>query len=145
MKIISMFSCVLVLTAFVVFGCNKFNLDKNIIHTYEACLDKEKCVINFNELFPFDWDYLFIFGIGSESDGVSDNIGFRYGYKDPSSRLILLIKGNNILFKQEEKSISKAYPIVFDTDSIRFTRENSIFRINKDENSYVLTHIPNFD
>jgi|GEM_PF-2305767 len=103
---------VLLFAFFMNYACNSYENDKvdNFIESsYSKCDDKENCTIDFKEL--FDYDKLYVFGVGITNEEVSKTIGFEYKGDKDISRLILFVKNNQIKYEQN---------IVFDPDSNPF-------------------------
>lgn len=103
---------ILLFTFLINYACNSLEnekVDNFVESSYSKCKGKSKCIIDFKEL--FDYDKLYVFGVGITNEEVSKTIGFEYKGDKDISRLILFVKNNQIKYEQN---------IVFDPDSNPF-------------------------
>ena len=121
-------------------ACNLLTKDKvesYVESSYSKC--NEKCQVDFNSI--FDYDKLYIFGVGVTNEEVSKTIGFQYKGDKDISRLILFVKNNNIIYEQNLIfDDSKPYKLMFVTDKTFFTNKIK-FSIEKDEDIFILKPI----
>ena len=135
----------LIFVVILIFNCQSCNtlrndkLDNYVENVYSNCRDK--CVINFNNL--FDYDRLYVFGGGVSNEEVSKKIGFKYSGDKDISRLILFVKNKTIVYEQNLVfNDSEPYKVFFVTNKEYF--ENNVeFSLEKDENIFLLKPIQN--
>ncbi|MFH6946406.1 hypothetical protein [Flavobacterium sp. FlaQc-50] len=112
-------------------------LDNYVENVYSNC--KDKCVVNFNNI--FDYDKLYLFDEGVSNEEVSETIGFKYNGDKDISRLILFVKNKTIVYEQNLVfNDSESYKVFFVTNKEYF--ENNVeFSLEKDENIFILKPI----
>jgi hypothetical protein len=145
------------------------NSDKNteefntlISQEYDKCLKKEdSCIVNLKDVFPFDWDKMYVFSNEhypeSNYKSISKITGVSYSgnRKYLENRSILFIKDKKIVhevltYYQPEGYIdTKPMYVGFvygDKFPDFFLKNNSIFKVKKHNNlGYSLRYIPNGD
>lgn len=121
-------------------ACNIMRSDKvddYVENVYSNC--KNKCVLDFNNL--FEYDKLYIFGVGASNEDVSKVIGFKYNGDKDISRLILFVKNKTIVYEQNLVfNDSEPYKILFDANKEYFTNEVK-FSLQKEEDNFILKPI----
>jgi len=131
----------IILLVFIVTGCaNKETITKIVEKTYVNCSDKINCSVDFSKTFTFD--YMYIISEGITEVGINKIIGFNYPYtKDSTTRLILFVKDNQIVYKEEEAVFHNPYSINFPRNKIKFNRDDAVFNIKKQDNRniYILS------
>lgn len=121
-------------------SCNTLRddkLDDYVENVYSNC--KDKCILNFNNLFVYD--KLYVFGVGTSNEDVSKIIGFKYSGDKDISRLILFVKNKTIVYEQNLVfNDSEPYKVFFVTDKEYFT--NSVkFSLQEKEGTFMLKPI----
>lgn len=112
-------------------------LDDYVENVYSNCNDE--CVLNFNNL--FEYDKLYIFGVGASNEDVSKIIGFEYKGDKDISRLILFVKNKTIVYEQNLVfNDSEPYKVFFVTDKEYFSN-NVKFSLQEKEGTFMLKPI----
>lgn len=112
-------------------------LDNYVENVYSNC--KDKCVINFNNI--FDYDKLYLFDEGVSNEEVSETIGFKYNGDKDISRLILFVKNKTIVYEQNLVfNDSESYKVFFVTDKEYFTN-NVKFSLQEKKGTFILKPI----
>ena len=107
--------------------------------------------VNFENIFPFDWDKMYIFSrehFPCESD-ISNITGAKYnGYHNCDDRLILFIKDNKITFEVmtlyktddfDDEIAPFKYNFFYGTNSLfYFTKNNAKFKVQKYKDQLLL-------
>lgn len=133
----------LVFVIILIMNCQSCNLiqddklDNYVENVYSNC--KDKCVLNFNNL--FEYDKLYIFGEGVSNEDVSKIIGFKYNGDKDISRLILFVKNKTIVYEQNLIfNDSEPYKVFFVTNEEYFKNDVE-FSLEKEEGIFILKPI----
>lgn len=124
-------------------SCAEKPFDEEVFGAYENCEDKANCEVDFNEAFGGkEWDRMYIFHESVTDRGVRELTGIDYDGNKDMSRLLLLVKDDKIILEQSDLSVENPYEINFDRNApYMYHYSNSLFKIEKEEGYYYLTHI----
>lgn len=103
------FSLVVVLLLVIISSCTNNVTDDLIKKTEQKCADNEHspCIITLNEVTEFQWDKLYLFPSWTNSDTISNRIGFEYTRDDVPDDYtrMLFTKQKQVVYEEDFKSL----------------------------------------
>jgi hypothetical protein len=111
---------VLILAMLIFSGCNRSVKDR-IIHYMDSYCEQEKgCIMNLNNLVPFEWDTMFIFGANADQNFIEATIQCPYHEPDflHGERKIIFTYGRHVVY-EEAYPVSKLNESFIDFSSIK--------------------------
>ena len=114
-------------------------------------INPKDSTLNFENIFPFDWDKMYIFSrehFSCEPD-ITEITGAQYnGYHNCDDRLILFIKGNKIVFEVmtlyktddfDDETAPFLYNFYYGSNTpLYFAKNNATFKVQKYKDQYLL-------
>lgn len=90
--------------AFLIFSCNEnTNSESTIAKKIEKeCNNKLSCRINMAALVNKDWDKMYVFNEGVSLEQINQVLGFKYDYFEDIAKRIVFVKGNKVVFHEDE-------------------------------------------
>lgn len=86
-----------------------------------------------------EWEFMYVFSEAVEAAHVSEVIGFNYTKEKYGLRLILFTNENDIVYEQRERpSFDGGFSIIYDFDSVKFHRSNTVFSTKLYENKIIV-------
>jgi len=124
-------------------SCAEKPFDEEVFEAYQKCEDKASCELDFNEAFgDKEWEWMYVLQESVTDRGVRELTGIDYDGNKDMSRLLLLVKDDKIIFEQSDLSVENPYEINFDRNNpYKYHYSNALFKIEKEEGYYYLTHI----
>jgi hypothetical protein len=105
-----------------------------------------KVIFSLKDLTNFDWDKFYVFESSCNQKDINDGLGFEYPYYKASSRILVFLKNDKIMYHEENPQNEEGSKLLFahpdSTKYFRCTLGNSYFRVEEKsagkENSYKL-------
>ena len=90
--------------ALFIISCNEnINSDSVIAKKIEKeCNNNLSCRINMATLVNKDWDKMFVFKEGVSLEQINQVLGFKYDYFEDIAKRIVFVKGNQVVFHEDE-------------------------------------------
>ena len=91
------------LALFIISGNENINSDSVIAKKIEKeCNNNLSCRINMATLVNKDWDKMFVFKEGVSLEQINQVLGFKYDYFEDIAKRIVFVKGNQVVFHEDE-------------------------------------------
>lgn len=90
-----------------ILGCHQSVKDRIIRYVEKYCMKGDTCIVKLNNLVPFEWDIMYIFGANANNDFISGTIRFPYKgtYIRPGQRKIIFTYGQHIIYEEVFSSL----------------------------------------
>jgi hypothetical protein len=116
-----------------ILGCHQSVQDRIIRYVEKYCMkEQDTCIVKLNNLVPFEWDTMYLFGANVNTDFISGTIRFPYKgtIGQPGHRKIIFTYGHHIVYEEVCNSLDHCQSIIdFSSvkDSILNLRSYSLY------------------
>lgn len=110
-------------------GCRKKLY--NLVDDYVS--ETNDSTINMSDIIKEEWDTMFVFP-------PTSNLRPRFQKYQDIARRIVFVKGDHIVYQEDEVAVETAHKVTFDTDAYFFTPHTAIFdvqRIDSENNGVI--------
>lgn len=101
-------------------GCKKKLY--NLVDNYASGTNDS--IINMSDIIKEEWDTMFVFP-------PTSNLRPRFQKYQDIARRIVFVKGDHIVYQEDEVAVETAHKVTFDTDAYFFTPQTAIFDLQR--------------
>jgi hypothetical protein len=98
-----------------ILGCHQSVQDRIIRYVEKYCMKaQDTCIVKLNNLVPFEWDTMYIFGANANNDFITGTVRFPYQGTviQPGHRKIIFTYGHHIVYEEVCNSLDHCQSII---------------------------------